>query len=64
MEEEDIMTLPLIKFYKVYRAYVRGKVISFMLNDENISNEKKDEARKTAQQYFALAHSYISNEIR
>jgi hypothetical protein len=60
MGEEDKIIFPLINFYKVYRAYVRGKVISFMLTDVNISDEKKEAERKTAQQYFALAHSYIT----
>jgi len=50
----------LIKFYKIYRAYVRGKVTSFILDDKNISENKKDNARKIAQRYFSLAHSYIN----
>ena len=63
MGEIDTFTFPLIDFYKVYRAYVRGKVISFILNDPVVSDEKKEEALRTAQQYFALAHSYITKEI-
>ncbi|MFP3909108.1 MAG: phosphotransferase [Archaeoglobaceae archaeon] len=49
----------MITFYKVYRAYVRGKVISFKLDDPHISQEEKDEAAGNAQKYFDLAHSYI-----
>ena len=49
----------LIKFYKIYRAYVRGKVTSFILNDSAVSDDKKDQARKNAQRYFSLASSYI-----
>lgn len=49
----------LMTFYKVYRAYVRGKVISFRLNDEHISPEDKDVAADTARKYFELAISYI-----
>lgn len=60
MKEQDETTYQLINFYKVYRAYVRGKVVSFMLKDVNISDEKKDAIRKNAQQYFALAYSYIT----
>jgi aminoglycoside phosphotransferase family enzyme len=56
--ETDISEL--VKFYKVYRAYVRGKVNSFLLNDHAVPEEKKNEARMTAQQYFKLAYSYIS----
>jgi aminoglycoside phosphotransferase family enzyme len=58
-ENDDDLTNKLIKSYKVYRAYVRGKVTSFVLNDPNLSEDKRTEARDTAQRYFALAHSYI-----
>ena len=58
-EKDDDLTYQLIKSYKVYRAYVRGKVTSFVLKDINVSEDKKTEARNTAQKYFALAHSYI-----
>ncbi len=33
----------LLTFYEIYRAFVRGKVSSFQLDDENIGIEKKDE---------------------
>ena len=49
----------LLAFYKVYRAYVRGKVNSFQLDDENIGIETKEEAIQTAKRYFQLARSYI-----
>ncbi len=58
-EKNDEEINSLINFYKVYRAYVRGKVTSFILNDINISEKKKNEARSIAQKYFELAHSYI-----
>lgn len=50
---------PLLSFYKVYRAYVRGKVIGFQLQDPNIDPEAKEEALQTARRYFALARSYV-----
>jgi aminoglycoside phosphotransferase family enzyme len=53
-EVESILT-----FYKVYRAYVRGKVTSFQIDDEHIEVDKKDEAIRIAKQYFQLARSYI-----
>jgi aminoglycoside phosphotransferase family enzyme len=59
-EKDDDLVYQLIDFYKVYRAYVRGKVTSFILNDTSVSDNKKTGARETAQQYFALAYSYIS----
>ena len=49
----------LLTFYKVYRAYVRGKVISFQLDDERIGMEAKQSAALTARKYFKLALSYI-----
>ncbi len=48
----------MIDFYKCYRAYVRGKVESFRLDDPNITEEDKREALKRAQRYFNLAHHY------
>ena len=49
----------LLTFYKVYRAYVRGKVISFQLDDESIGDDEKAKAMQTAKAYFKLARSYI-----
>ena len=40
-ENDDEVIHSLVTFYKIYRAYVRGKVTSFILNDSNISNDKK-----------------------
>jgi aminoglycoside phosphotransferase family enzyme len=50
--------LGILDFYKCYRAYVRGKVESFRLDDPNIPEEEKKEALKRAQKYFNLAHRY------
>jgi aminoglycoside phosphotransferase family enzyme len=50
---------PILTFYKVYRAYVRGKVTSFQLDDERIDRDKKEDAIHTARSYFKLARSYI-----
>jgi aminoglycoside phosphotransferase family enzyme/predicted kinase len=47
-----------LNFYKCYRAFVRGKVISFKLNDKDISNKEKQESEKTARKYFDLAFEY------
>ncbi|MFO7678035.1 MAG: hypothetical protein R6V50_06625 [Thermoplasmatota archaeon] len=58
-ENHDSTVFDLIKFYKIYRAYVRGKVSSFMLNDPTISDIEKYKAKQLAQRYFDLAHSYI-----
>ncbi len=49
----------LLTFYKVYRAVVRGKVNSFQLDDEHISEERRSEAASRASDYFKLASSYV-----
>lgn len=45
-------------FYKCYRAYVRGKVTGFKMNDPSVPEDEKKEARDAAQVYFQLALSY------
>jgi hypothetical protein len=51
----------VLPFYKCYRAYVRGKVISFKLDDPNVSQKEKLGAAKEAQVYFKLAVEYAKN---
>lgn len=48
----------LITFYRVYRAFVRGKVESFLLNDSTTEIRIKDMAKKRAIRYFRLARGY------
>jgi aminoglycoside phosphotransferase family enzyme len=50
----------LLPFYKCYRAYVRGKVISFKLKDPNVGSEEKSAAMKEANAYFKLAATYAN----
>ncbi len=59
---QDKSLSSVLAFYKCYRAYVRGKVISFKLDDSNISLHEKDIATKEAQAYFKLAAEY-ANEL-
>jgi hypothetical protein len=54
----DQELMKLLPFYKCYRAYVRGKVISFKLKDPNMSSEEKSAAMKEAKAYFKLASTY------
>jgi hypothetical protein len=49
----------VIDFYKVYRAFVRGKVESLQLNDGGIEIQEKNRARTRAVRYFRLARGYI-----
>ena len=54
-DEELMRFLP---FYKCYRAYVRGKVVSFKLEDPSINRAEKNAAMKEAKAYFKLASIY------
>jgi aminoglycoside phosphotransferase family enzyme len=58
---QDQQLLQLLPFYKCYRAYVRGKVISFKLDDHNITSQEKASATKEAQAYFKLAAEYAKS---
>jgi len=57
----DTGLLRLLNFYKCYRAYVRGKVTSFVLNDPGVGAEDKRVARRTANEYFGLSHRYAQS---
>jgi hypothetical protein len=59
---EDYGVMEMLDFYKVYRAYVRGKVISFKLDDVSIAESEKNEAINTARKYFKLAYSYVKGD--
>ena len=59
----DEELLKLLDFYKYYRAYVRGKVEGFKLDDPLISAEGKKKALAAAQKYFALAESYTKGTL-
>ena len=48
--------LKLIQFYKSYRAYVRGKITCFMLNDAE--GEARERLLDDADRYFNLAKEY------
>ncbi|EFK05605.1 conserved hypothetical protein [delta proteobacterium NaphS2] len=59
ISEEDGVD-DLLRFYKVYRAFVRGKVNGFQVDDPSISNTEKEKAIQRAKSYFDLAYGYIS----
>jgi len=56
----DKSIFDVLNFYKCYRAYVRGKVIGFKLDDPNIDEKEKQEIVETAKKYFDLSHYYAS----
>jgi len=53
----DEGVLEIVDFYKVYRAYVRGKVNSFRLDSNDPASQH--ETLRRAQKYFRLATSYV-----
>jgi aminoglycoside phosphotransferase family enzyme len=55
----DEELLKLLNFYKCYRAYVRGKVESFKLDDPYIPEGEKAKVLSVARSYFQLAESYV-----
>jgi aminoglycoside phosphotransferase family enzyme/predicted kinase len=54
----DESAAELITFYKVYRAFVRGKVESMQLLDAGISGKEHTAATVRASRYFRLAQGY------
>jgi predicted kinase len=57
-KSRDINIYSVLNFYKSYRAFVRGKVYGFQLNDPHINPEKKSNLVETAQKYFDLSRYY------
>ena len=50
----------LLDFYKCYRATVRGKVESLLLDDRAVLAKQRTAARKRARTYFSLAEDYAN----
>ena len=50
----------LLPFYRCYRAYVRGKVLSFRLDEPEFSETDKSRAAERAAGYFDLARRYAA----
>ena len=50
----------LLNFYRCYRAYVRGKVISFRLDEAALSESERSEIVAAGSRYFDLAFSYAA----
>lgn len=55
----DSGMLALLDFYKVYRAFVRGKIESFHSIDTGIDQQQRSNAVSRAIRYFRLARGYI-----
>lgn len=61
-ESGDASLYDVLQFYKVYRAMVRAKVTSFMLDDDGLDDASRHEAFQKAKQYYDLAYEYVTNE--
>ena len=57
-KSKDENIFDVLNFYKCYRAYVRGKVTGFKLNDPNIDKIEKEKTINLARKYFDLAYYY------
>jgi uncharacterized protein len=56
----DAGLFTLLPFYRCYRACVRGKVLSFRLDEAEFNEEEKKLATADAANYFELARRYAS----
>ena len=56
----DTTLAQVLTFYKVYRAYVRAKVTSFMLDDPGLDEKTKVEVFQRAKTYYDLAFNYVT----
>ena len=60
---EDTTLAKVLVFYKVYRAYVRAKVTSFILDDEVLDEKAKEDVLQQAKKYYDLAFAYVRDTI-
>lgn len=51
---------PLLNFYRSYYAYVRGKVTSFRLDQQELPPAERNGLKRTAAKYFDLAFTYAA----
>lgn len=57
-------TLPLVlNFYRCYRAYVRGKVDGFQIDQPEVGKRQRASAARRAQRYFRLADAYAAQRV-
>ncbi|MCF8054283.1 MAG: AAA family ATPase [Deltaproteobacteria bacterium] len=56
----DDAVLLLLNFYRCYYAFVRGKVISFRLNEKSLAATERVATAKLAGRYFDLALRYAT----
>jgi uncharacterized protein len=59
----DLTMSEVLSFYKVYRAYVRAKVTSFLLDDSQLDEKAKANGLRQAKRYYDLAYRYVRGDI-
>lgn len=59
----DVIDPALLRFYEIYRAFVRGKVTSFLVDDPTMPEEEQIAAALRAKEYFNLAIGYLCPQI-
>ncbi len=60
LHTDDSELFSLLPFYRCYRAYVRGKVLSFRLDEPEFSEEQRISAATRATDYFKLARRFAA----
>jgi uncharacterized protein len=63
MESDDYDLYGVLDFYLSYRAWVRGKVASFLAADPSIGREKAQRKSREAERLFALARAYSEPRV-
>lgn len=59
----DVIDPALLRFYEIYRAFVRGKVASFLVDDPTLPEDERIAAAVRAKEYFDLALGYLCPQI-
>ena len=64
LEQADDPGMPeLLPFYQCYRAYVRGKVEGFRLDQPDLNDDEAAAVKERAEGYFRLAEQYARTMI-
>jgi uncharacterized protein len=63
MESADYDLYAVVDFYLSYRAWVRGKVTSFLAADPSTGSEKAQRKSGEAEKLFALARTYCEPRV-
>ncbi len=59
-QTDDVGALPLLDFYRCYRAMVRCKVSCFRLRECDDRGADRDMQKAAAERYLAMAHGYAT----